>query len=128
VWYLWDMLATQSPDAEGDSTDAAPFQELKRNLTAALQLSMQLGEGRGKQWEAHARQLRKFIEFVDEEHTASIDGCLIPIGAEQASRFAQLLLAKRQSGPPHANAGCKAGGRIRTDDLEYRAKSALCIA
>ena len=91
------MLATQSPDAEGDATDAAPFQELKRNLTAALQLSMQLGEGRGKQWETHARQLRKFIEFVDEEHTASIDGCLIPIGAEQASRFAQLLLAKRQA-------------------------------
>ena len=91
------MLATQSPDAEGDSTDATPFQELKRNLTVALQLSLQLGEGQGKQWEAHARQLRKFIEFVDEEHAASIDGCLIPIGAEQASRFAQLLLAKRRA-------------------------------
>lgn len=91
------MLATQAPDAEGYSTDAAPYPELKRNLTAALQLSMQIGEGRGTRWEAYARQLRKFIEFVNEEHTASIDGCPIPIGAEQASRFAQLLLAKRRA-------------------------------
>ena len=89
------MLSTQP--VEADVTDPAPFQELKRLLTASLHLSMQLGEKRGSSWDTQARRLRKVIEFVEQEHAASIDGCIVPTGTEQASRFAQLLLAKRKA-------------------------------
>ena len=75
------MLSTQPAEAE-----AAPFQELKRLLTASLHLSMQLGDSRGSPWEAHARRLRKFIEFVEQEHAASIDGCIVATGESYFSK------------------------------------------
>lgn len=89
------MLSTQP--AEADTTDAAPLQELKRLLTTSLHLSKRLGAERGSAWDTQARRLRKVIEFVEQEEAASIDGCVVPAGTEQASRFAQLLLAKRKA-------------------------------
>lgn len=80
-----------------EPASAQQLLQLKQHLNDALELSLQLARNNRPPWGPHAKRLRAFLDFVEEQHAASMDGCALPTSPAQASRFAALLQSKREA-------------------------------
>ena len=80
-----------------EPASAQQLLQLKQHLKDALELSLQLARNNRPPWGPHAKRLRAFLDFVEEQHAASMDGCALPTSPAQASRFAALLQSKREA-------------------------------
>ena len=70
--------------------------ELVQAVRVALDLFEQCASTHRPPWATQAKRMRALLEFVEQEHRSSSDGCDLPTTPAQMSRFAELLRTKRE--------------------------------